>query len=89
MNSADFFQLAKRNIFHSFMKCNEQSDPKYIPNYAPSVIAEFNDNHLIIKDFNTRKDLYLCQYEEINSVSLSICTRLITMKFVPAMILSM
>ena len=33
------------------MRCNEQSDFKYIPNYAPSVIAEFNDNHLIIKDF--------------------------------------
>ena len=32
------------------MRCNEQSDFKYIPNYAPSVIAEFNDNHLIIKD---------------------------------------
>ena len=40
------------------MRCNEQSDFKYIPNYAPSVIAEFNDNHLIIKDFNTRKDFY-------------------------------
>ena len=26
------------------------------------VIAEFNDNHLIIKDFNTRKDFYeFCQ----------------------------
>ena len=36
------------------MRCNEQSDFKYIPNYAPSVIAEFNDNHLIIKDFNTK-----------------------------------
>ena len=33
------------------MRCNEQSDFKYISNYAPSVIAEFNDNHLIIKDF--------------------------------------
>ena len=44
------------------MRCNEQSDFKYIPNYAPSVIAEFNDNHLIIKDFNTRKDFYeFCQ----------------------------
>lgn len=44
------------------MRCNEQSDFKYIPNYAPSVIAGFNDNHLIIKDFNTRKDFYeFCQ----------------------------
>lgn len=44
------------------MRCNGQSDFKYIPNYAPSVIAEFNDNHLIIKDFNTRKDFYeFCQ----------------------------
>ena len=56
-----FFKLAKRNIFHSFI-CNEVI--LSISLTIMSVIVERNDNHLIIKDFNTRKDFYeFCQFK--------------------------
>ena len=51
MNTNDFLQLSKRNIFHTFIKWKDESDSKYILNYAPSIIVEFNDDELDIKDY--------------------------------------
>lgn len=82
MKTMDFLTLSKRNIFHSFMKCNDKSDPTYIPNYAPLVIVEFNDLLFNVKDFNTKKVLLSCQYEDIVSIDLSICSRLMGVKFI-------
>lgn len=83
MNTNDFLQLSKRNIFHTFIKCKDESDSKYILNYAPSIIVEFNDDELDIKDFNTRKSLLKIKYTEMVSISLSVCSRLMAMRFVP------
>lgn len=83
MNTNDFLQLSKRNIFHTFIKCKDESDSKYILNYAPSIIVEFNDDELDIKDFNTRKSLLKIKYTEMVSISLSVCSRLIAMRFAP------
>lgn len=83
MNTNDFLQLSKRNIFHSFVKCKDASDPKYIPNYAPSLIVEFNEKEINIKDMNTKKCIHTILYEEIVSISLSICSRLMAIRFAP------
>lgn len=76
MNTKSFLQLSKRNIFHVFVKSNDKSDPKYIPNYPPSVIVEFNDDKLYIRDFNNNKLLLSIDYDEILTFNMSVCSRL-------------
>lgn len=83
MNTRDFLQLSKRNIFHSFIQSNDKSDPKYIPNYAPTVIVEFNDLKLLIKDFNTKKILLELNYDQIKVINIFICSRLMAVRFAP------
>lgn len=83
MNTNDFLQLSQRNIFHTFVKCKDQSDPKYIPNYAPTIIVEFHDKDVDIKDFNTKKSLITIPYVDILTMTLSICSRLMAVRLAP------
>lgn len=83
MNTHDFLQLSKRNIFHAFLKCNQRQESRYIPKYAPLVIVEFNDDILKIEDFCNHQDLMNLQYDTIKSVDLFVCARYISLKVVP------
>lgn len=83
MKSNDFLVLSKRNIFHSYMQCHAESDSKYIPNYPPTVIVNFYDEGIMIKDYCTKKILDKILYEDVLAIDLSLCSRLMTIKFVP------
>ena len=74
MKTQDFFQMSKKYIFKTCLKCGKNQDSKFTMNYELVVNIDFREDEIYIT--NKQKEyLYEIKYTDIISIDFMICPR--------------